>query len=85
MRKLSYEQKDALYKAAKLASDASRNHMNRNMSVAKKKMIAAGVKFTSPDKAPWIEKAKSVHREFSQERGPEYISIIDDVYENAKN
>ena len=77
MQKLTDEQKDALHMAAKVATAASRFHTNYGMSIVKEKMIAAGVTFTSPDIGPWVERAKSVHKAFGEERGAEYVAIMD--------
>tara|TARA_Y200000002_G_C22428893_1_gene557103 strand:- start:402 stop:749 length:348 start_codon:yes stop_codon:yes gene_type:complete len=83
MQKLTDEQKDALDMAAKVATAASRFHTNYGMSIVKEKMIAAGVTFTSPDIGPWVEKAKSVHSAFGEERGAEYVAIMDKIYAAA--
>jgi TRAP-type C4-dicarboxylate transport system substrate-binding protein len=83
MQKLTDEQKDALHMAAKVATAASRFHTNYGMSIVKEKMIAAGVTFTSPDIGPWVERAKSVHKAFGEERGAEYVAIMDKIYAAA--
>jgi hypothetical protein len=46
-------------------------------------MKAAGVTFTSPDKGPGVEKAKAVHKAFGDERGAEYVAIMDKIYAAA--
>ena len=83
MKKLTDEQRDALDMAAKVATAASRFHTNYGMSIVKEKMIAAGVTFTSPDTGPWVEKAKAVHKAFGDERGAEYVAIMDKIYAAA--
>ena len=83
MQKLTDEQKEALHMAAKVATAASRFHTNYGMSIVKEKLIAAGVTFTQPELGPWIEKAKGVHTAFGEERGPEYVAIMEKIYAAA--
>ena len=83
MQKLTDEQKEAMDMAAKVATAASRFHTNYGMSIVKEKLIASGVTFTQPDIGPWVELAKGVHKAFGEERGPEYVAIMDKIYAAA--
>jgi TRAP-type C4-dicarboxylate transport system substrate-binding protein len=83
MQKLSDEQKEAMDMAARVATAASRFHTNYGMSIVKEKLIASGVTFTQPDIGPWVELAKGVHKAFGEERGPEYVAIMDKIYAAA--
>lgn len=84
MAKLDDKQKEAMQMASKIATESSRFHTNYAMGMVKEKLIAAGVTFTSPELGPWIEKAKEVHKAFAEERGPEYVAIMDQIYAAAK-
>ena len=84
MKKLDDKQKEAMHMASKIATAASRFHTNYGMGIVQKKMEAAGVQFTQPDIGPWVEKAKKVHAEFGEKRGPEYVAIMDKIYAAAK-
>lgn len=84
MNKLDDNQKAALDMAAKIATSASRFHTNYGMGLVEEKLRAAGVTFTYPDTGPWIEKAKAVHAAFAEERGPEYVKIMDMIYAAAE-
>ena len=83
MQKMDDKQKEAMHMAARIAEQASRFHTNYGMGIVEEKLIAAGVTFTRPDTGPWIEKAKQVHKAFAEERGEEYVKIMDMIYAAA--
>ena len=83
MQKMDDKQKEAMEMAARIAEQASRFHTNYGMGIVEEKLIAAGVTFTRPDTGPWIEKAKQVHKAFAEERGAEYVKIMDMIYAAA--
>ncbi len=84
MKKLNDEQRAALQMAAKIATAAARHHTNYGMGLVRKKLEAAGVKFTEPDLAPWIAKSKSVHEAFAKKRGAEYVKLMAAIEAEAK-
>ena len=84
MQKLDDEQRAALDMAAKIATAAARHHTNYGMGLVQAKLEKLGVKFTQPELAPWIEKAKSVHEAFAKKRGPEYTKIMEAIAAAAK-
>lgn len=84
MKKLDDEQRAALDLAAKIATAAARHHTNYGMGLVRKKLEAAGVVFTEPELAPWIEKSKSVHKAFAEERGAEYAKLMAAIEAEAK-
>lgn len=84
MKKLDDDQRAALDMAAKIATAAARHHTNYGMDLVQKKMEAAGVSFTKPELAPWVEKAKSVHEAFGKERGGDYPKLMEAIAAEAK-
>ncbi len=76
MKKLSVEQKELVQMAADIAAAAAREHTLRGLAGVTKKLEASGVKFTHPDKQPFIKAAAQVHNEFAKKRGPEYVELI---------
>jgi tripartite ATP-independent transporter DctP family solute receptor len=83
MQKMDDKQTEAMHMAARIAEQASRFHTNYGMGIVEEKLKAAGVTFTRPDTGPWIAKAKQVHAAFAEERGPEYVKIMDMIYAAA--
>lgn len=84
MKKLSPEQKDAMYMAADIAAAAAREHTRAGLAGVRAKLEAAGVQFTSPDKTPFIEAAAKVKDEFAKERGPDYVKLVNAINAAAK-
>ncbi|NKC12135.1 MAG: C4-dicarboxylate ABC transporter substrate-binding protein [Gammaproteobacteria bacterium] len=83
MKKLDGKQRAALDMAAQVATAAARHHTNYGMGLVRKKMEALGVKFTEPELAPWIARAKVVHDAFAQKRGPEYAQLMQAIAAEA--
>jgi len=79
MQKLDAEQREALHLAAEIAAAAARAHTVKAEQRVIEKLEAAGVQFTYPDKAPFIEAAARVHQSFAKERGPEYVELIEQI------
>ena len=50
----------------------------------KTKLEAAGVKFTYPDKKPFIAAAAKVHAAFAAKRGEPYVKLIKAINDAAK-
>ena len=76
MQKLTPEQKEQLYMAADIAAAAARQHTASGLAGVVDKLKAADVKFTYPDKAPFIAGAAKVKDAFAKERGPEYVELV---------
>jgi tripartite ATP-independent transporter DctP family solute receptor len=79
MQKLDEEQKEALYLAAEIAAAAAREHTVTAEQRVIEKLKASGVEFTEPDKTPFIKAAASVHEAFANDRGPEYVELIEQI------
>ena len=84
MQKLSDEEKENLYLAADIAAAAARQHTASGLSGVVKKLEASGVKFTYPDKAPFIQAAAQVKDTFAKERGADYVKLVDAINAAAK-
>jgi len=85
MEKLTPELREALQVSANMAAAAARQHTKDGMDIAQRKLEAAGVKFTYPDKKPFIEAAAKVHAAFAEKRGESYVKLIKAINEAAKN
>jgi TRAP-type C4-dicarboxylate transport system substrate-binding protein len=79
MKKLSPEQKEAMYMAADIAAAAAREHTRVGLSGVRTKLDAAGVQFTEPDKAPFIAAAALVKDAFAKDRGEEYVKLVNAI------
>lgn len=84
MKKLTPEQKETMQMAADIAAAAAREHTLAGLAGVKKKLIASGVKFTNPDKKPFISAAAKVHDAFAAKRGDEYVKLIKAINEAAE-
>lgn len=84
MDKLDADEKEALYLAADIAAAAARRHTVAAEGRVKEKLEAAGVKFTEPDKAPFIKAAAAVQEAFAKDRGEEYVKLIEEINAAAK-
>ena len=85
MKKLSAEEKKAVYAAAKVAAAAARKQvLDKEASIIKTLKAKHGVKFTDPDKKPFIAAAAKVHSAFAKKRGPEYVKLIEAINGAAK-
>jgi tripartite ATP-independent transporter DctP family solute receptor len=84
MQKLTPEQKETMQMAADIAAAAAREHTLAGLAGVKKKLIASGVKFTNPDKKPFISAAAKVHDAFAAKRGPAYVELIKAINDAAK-
>lgn len=83
MQKLTPEQKETMQMAADIAAAAAREHTLAGLAGVKKKLIASGVKFTEPDKKPFIAAAAKVHEAFAAKRGDEYVKLIKEINDAA--
>lgn len=83
MQKLSPEQKEAMNMAADIAAAAARQHSASGLAGVTAKLKDAGVKFTFPDKQPFIEAAASVKNAFAKERGADYVKLVDAINAEA--
>jgi len=83
MQKLSDEQRELLQLAADIGAAAAREHTLTAEAGIAKKLEGMGVKFTHPDKKPFIEAAAKVHAAFAEERGPEYVKLIEAITAEA--
>ncbi len=80
MKKLSVDQKKAVYVAAKVAAEVARSQtIDNEKSIIDTLKTKHGVQFTSPDKKPFIVASVKVHKAFVEERGGEYQKIIDAI------
>ena len=84
MKKLSPELKATLQMSADIAAAAARAHTLAGLAGVKIKLEAAGVKFTYPDKTPFIAAAAKVHAAFAEKRGESYVKLIKAINEAAK-
>ncbi|MCH9675223.1 MAG: TRAP transporter substrate-binding protein [Gammaproteobacteria bacterium] len=84
MDKLDDGEKELMRMAADIAAAASRHHTLAAEAGIVEKLKTLGVKFTSPDKAPFIKAAGKVHAAFAKERGAEYVKLIDAISAEAK-
>ena len=85
MSKLSAEEKAAVYASADVAAIAARKQVaEKEASIIAKLKKDHGVKFTSPDTAPFIAAAAKVHAEFAKKRGGDYTKLIDAINGAAK-
>lgn len=84
MQKLSPEERETMQLAADIAAEAARKHTLAAEAGVAKKLEAQGVKFTRPDKKPFIEAASKVHADFAKKRGPEYVKLIEAITAEAK-
>jgi len=79
MKKLSPEQQDAVRRAGYEAALVERkNTLDSEKSIADE-MMKAGVKFTYPDKQPFIKAAVQVQADFAKERGAEYEALLKEI------
>jgi tripartite ATP-independent transporter DctP family solute receptor len=76
MSKLTAEQKEAMQMAADIAAAAARQHTASGIAGVMDKLKASGVKFTYPDKAPFISAAAQVKDSFAKERGADYVELV---------
>ena len=83
MQKLTPAQKETLQMAADIAAAAAREHTLAGLAGVKKKLEASGVKFTYPDKKPFISAASKVHDAFAAKRGDDYVKLIKAINEAA--
>lgn len=85
MSKLTDEERTAVYEAAAAASEVSRKQiLDNEASVAKTLQEDHGVTITTPEAAPFIEAAASVHSAFAAERGGDYVELIEAINAAAK-
>lgn len=84
MKKLTPEQKELLFKASYEAALVEREHTKNNEGKIAQEMMDAGVKFTYPDKKPFIEAAKTVQDNFVKERGEEFAEILELIRKEAE-
>ncbi len=76
MQKLTPEQQDLVRKAGHEAALVERQNVRDSESAIADEMKQAGVKFTYPDKAPFIAAAKVVQDAFVKERGDAYGELL---------
>jgi tripartite ATP-independent transporter DctP family solute receptor len=76
MQKLTPAQKETMQMAADIAAAAAREHTLAGLAGVRKKLEASGVKFTNPDKKPFIAAAAKVHNAFAEKRGDAYVKLI---------
>lgn len=69
--------------AADIGAAAARKHILAAEVGVAKKLEAQGVRFTYPDKKPFIQAATQVHAAFAGERGPEYVKLIEAITAEA--
>jgi TRAP-type transport system periplasmic protein len=83
MQKLSPAQKEAMYMAADIAAAAAREHTRQGLAGVRAKLEAAGVQFTSPDKAPFIAGAAKVKDAFAKDRGEVHVKLVKAINDAA--
>ena len=83
MKKLSPNLKEILRMSADIAAAAARTHTLAGLAGVKTKLEAAGVKFTYPDKKPFIAAAAKVHAAFAAKRGEPYVKLIKAINDAA--
>ena len=85
MKKLTPEQRDAIYKAADTAAAISRKQtVDDEEGLIKILKEKHGVTFTEPDKAPFIAAAAKVQEAFAKERGADYLELVKEIQAAAK-
>ena len=84
MKKLTAAQMESFDLAVEIATDAARRHALNAESQYVSKLKKAGVKFTSPDKTPFIAAAARVHAAFAEKRGVAYVKLIEAIKAEAK-
>ena len=85
MKKLTPEQREAIYKAADIAAAISRKQtVDDEEGLIKILKEKHGVKFTEPDKAPFIAAAAKVQEAFAKERGADYLELVKEIQAAAK-
>jgi tripartite ATP-independent transporter DctP family solute receptor len=85
MQKLTPEQRAAIYQAADIAAAISRKQtIDDEEGLIKILKEKHGVKFTEPDKAPFIAAAAKVQEAFAKERGPDYLELVKEIQAAAK-
>jgi tripartite ATP-independent transporter DctP family solute receptor len=76
MQRLSPEHQEAVRRAGFEAALFERQNTLDSEAAIAEEMQAAGVMFTYPDKAPFIEAAAIVQSEFAESRGEEYLEML---------
>ena len=80
MKKLTDEERKAVYAAATTAAQVSRKQvLDKEAEISKLLQEKHGVKITKPDTAPFISAAAKVHAEFAKKRGSDYVKLIEAI------
>lgn len=84
MKKLSPEEKKAVYAAADIAAVATRKMVEEDEA----KLIETlktkhGVTFTTPVREPFLQAADTVHGDFAKERGAAYGKLVEAIKQQA--
>lgn len=84
MKKLTPEEKKAVYAAADVAAVATRKVIvEQELALIESMKTKHGVSFTEPARAPFIEAADAVHTKFAKERGEGYVELIEAIKQQA--
>lgn len=79
MKKLSPEEKAALYRAATEAQEFADEHNFAELEKTRKFLEDNGMKVTRPDRTPFIEAARKVQEEFADKRGTEFSQQLEKI------
>ncbi len=79
MKKLSPEEKAALYRAAAEANEYTDEQNFAELENTRKFLEEKGMKVTRPDRTPFIEAAQKVQEEFASKKGAEFKELLQKI------
>jgi len=79
LNKLSPEEKDAVYRAAREANEFIDDYSIKELEKTRSFLEEKGMKVTRPDKAQFIAAAQKVQEEFAAQRGPEFRQALEQI------
>lgn len=79
LKKLSPEEKAALYRAAAEANEYIDEHNFVELEKTRKFLEEKGMKVTRPDRTPFIEAARKVQEEFANKKGDEFRKTLEKI------
>ncbi|NSY41341.1 TRAP transporter substrate-binding protein [Leisingera sp. ANG59] len=85
MKRLTGEQRAAIMKGAELASNEMREEFQAETEETRNWLVTeGGMTMTRPDKADFIAAARKVQQEFAENRGADFIDLVQQI-QNAAN
>ncbi len=85
MKSLSDEQREQVLRAANDAGIEFRNQVQAETEEIREWLSTeGGMAMTRPDKAEFIEAAQTVQQSFAEDRGPEFVELVEKIRQAAK-